>query len=106
MNIVGELVLVKSSLARMAERASTAPRLRETRVLAGAAPREPQRERQLDELQEGILEVRMVPLGQVFDKLARMVRQIAREAGKEIDLVITAARSSSTSSSSRSSPIR
>jgi two-component system chemotaxis sensor kinase CheA len=45
-------------------------------------------ERKLDELQKGILDVRMVPLGQVFDKLARLVRRIAREAGKEIDFSI------------------
>jgi two-component system, chemotaxis family, sensor kinase CheA len=33
----------------------------------------------------------MVPLGQVFDRLARVVRQISREVGKEIRLVITGA---------------
>jgi two-component system chemotaxis sensor kinase CheA len=31
----------------------------------------------------------MVPVGQVFDKLARLVRRIAREAGKEIDFIST-----------------
>jgi two-component system chemotaxis sensor kinase CheA len=84
MNGVGELVLVRSSLAAIAERlaaaggdAALAADLKlATRALA----------RRLDELQAGILEVRMVPLEQVFDKLARMVRKIAREIGKEIDL--------------------
>ena len=33
----------------------------------------------------------MVPLGQVFDRLARVVRQISRELRKEIRLVITGA---------------
>ena len=42
-------------------------------------------ERRLDELQKGILDVRMVPLGQVFDKLARLVRRVVKESGKEID---------------------
>ena len=42
-------------------------------------------------MQQGILEVRMVPLGQVFDKLARVVRQISREADKMVNLVITGA---------------
>src|SRR5262249_25502177 len=41
--------------------------------------------------QEGILEVRMVPLGQVFDKLARGVRQTSRAADKGVNLVITGA---------------
>ena len=40
-------------------------------------------------MQGGILEVRMVPLGQVFERLARAVRQISRASEKEIRLVIT-----------------
>jgi two-component system chemotaxis sensor kinase CheA len=87
MNVVGELVLVKSSLAAVAERLKieggdpvlTAELHRANRTL----------ERKLAELQSGILEVRMVPLEQVFDKLARMVRKIAREVGKEIDLAVS-----------------
>jgi two-component system chemotaxis sensor kinase CheA len=88
MNAVGELLLIKSNIQRLAEGARQAaagalplPKLwgqelfKESRAL----------ERKLDELQKGILEVRMVPLGQVFDKLARLVRRIVRESGKEID---------------------
>ena len=48
-------------------------------------------DRHLGAMQQGILEVRMVPLGQVFDKLARVVRQISREADKLVNLVITGA---------------
>ncbi|HET9553777.1 MAG TPA: chemotaxis protein CheA, partial [Anaeromyxobacteraceae bacterium] len=87
MNLVGELVLVRSSLQAVAERLKgeggdpilTAELHRATRAL----------ERRLDELQGGILEVRMVPLDQVFDKLTRMVRKIAREVGKEIELEVS-----------------
>jgi two-component system chemotaxis sensor kinase CheA len=32
-----------------------------------------------------------LPLGQLFDKLARVVRQISREADKDVNLVITGA---------------
>jgi two-component system chemotaxis sensor kinase CheA len=48
-------------------------------------------ERQLSELRTGILDVRMVPLGQVFNKLARIVRQAAREHDKQVRLVVTGA---------------
>ncbi len=88
MNAVGELLLIKSNIQQLAEGARQAaagavplPKLwgqelfKESRAL----------ERKLDELQKGILEVRMVPLGQVFDKLSRLVRRIVRESGKEID---------------------
>jgi two-component system chemotaxis sensor kinase CheA len=87
MNVVGELVLVKANFNAVAERLKieggdpvlTAELHRANRTL----------ERKLAELQSGILEVRMVPLEQVFDKLARMVRKIAREVGKEIELSVS-----------------
>jgi two-component system chemotaxis sensor kinase CheA len=88
MNVVGELAIVRGALARLAER------------LRGEGQRQSATdllrlhrnfERRLAEMQEGILEVRMVPLGQVFERLGRVVRQISRDLGKEIRLVITGA---------------
>lgn len=38
-------------------------------------------------LQEGIMKVRMLPVGHVFNKFPRMVRDIAKSQGKEIQLV-------------------
>ena len=89
MNIVGELSLFGSALGKVGERLRMAGVLKELgpelhRMNRGF-------DRQLAELQEGILEVRMVPLGQVFDKLARIVRQISRELGKEIRFVVSGA---------------
>lgn len=98
MNIVGELALSRVNLERIADglraglegTALAADRgvqghlselAREGRAL----------ERRLNLLQAGILDVRMVPLGQVFDKLARLVRKVARDAGKEIDLRVAGA---------------
>jgi two-component system chemotaxis sensor kinase CheA len=86
MNVVGELVLVKNGVARLAERLRAGDEVarlglelfREARAL----------DRRLAELQSGVLEVRMVPLGQVFEKLARMVRKVARELDKEVDFQV------------------
>jgi two-component system chemotaxis sensor kinase CheA len=86
MNVVGELAIVRGSLARLAERL----RAEGQRQLTAELQRLHRSfERRLAEMQAGILEVRMVPLGQVFDRLARVVRQIGREMSKEIRLVIT-----------------
>ncbi len=88
MNIVGELAIIRNALARLSER------------LRGEGQRQLSSEmhrlhrsfdRRLTDMQNGILEVRMVPLGQVFDRLARVVRQISRDAEKNIRLVITGA---------------
>ncbi len=86
MNTVGELVLVKTSLLSIGERL----RAGEERVSLGLELQRESRalERKLDELQNGILEVRMVPLSQVFDKLTRLVRKISREAGKAVELEV------------------
>jgi two-component system, chemotaxis family, sensor kinase CheA len=89
MNVVGELAMVRASLGRMTERARAEPGLHAW----GGELHRLQRtfERHLTQMQNGILEVRMVPLGQVFEKLARVVRQISREHDKEVNLVITGA---------------
>lgn len=41
----------------------------------------------ISDMQYGILEARMVPLKQVFDKLARLVRQLGRELNKNVTFV-------------------
>jgi two-component system chemotaxis sensor kinase CheA len=89
MNIVGELAIVRSSFARMAERVRTDPRMRELGTDLQRLHRA--FERHLLQMQNAILEVRMVPLGQAFDKLARIVRQISREHDKQVNLVVTGA---------------
>ncbi|MDB4994068.1 MAG: Signal transduction histidine kinase CheA, partial [Myxococcaceae bacterium] len=88
MNIVGELAIVRTAISKLAERVKRF----ESRELASELHRLNRAfERNLAQMQNGILEVRMVPLGQAFDKLARIVRQISREHDKQVHLVVTGA---------------
>jgi two-component system chemotaxis sensor kinase CheA len=48
-------------------------------------------ERLLDELQETVLELRMVPLSSITSSLPRAVRDLAAAEGKQVDLEITGA---------------
>ncbi|APR80976.1 Signal transduction histidine kinase CheA [Minicystis rosea] len=89
MNIVGELSIVRTSLARLVDRLRAQHVERE--LAADLQRLQRTFDRHLGAMQQGILEVRMVPLGQVFDKLARVVRQISRDAEKLVNLVITGA---------------
>src|SRR5207302_944832 len=88
MNLIGELVTAKNAIGLVAERlkaqgsrAATLEVYKAQRVL----------ERRLDELQKGLLQVRMLPLDALFTKLTRVVRNLSRESGKEIELVVDGA---------------
>ncbi|MBS1242825.1 MAG: CheA signal transduction histidine kinase [Nitrospirae bacterium] len=86
MSSVGELHIIKSEIGRIAldlrgQQGFTGIAVTLTKAYKNL-------ERRLNEIQEGILDVRMVPIGQIFTRLAQTVRKYAREAGKEIDLEI------------------
>ncbi len=84
MSTVGEMHLTKNIIGRIVKD------LRAAQGFTGLSDelQKAQRslERKLNELQEGILAVRMVPIGQIFGRLSQVVRKHAQEAGKEIDL--------------------
>ena len=88
MNIVGELVLSKGAINRLVDEIK--PHIstnlstelhKATRVL----------ERRLDDLQAGVMEVRMVPVSQLFEKMTRIVRRVANEHEKKVALDIRGA---------------
>jgi len=89
MNVVGELALVRSAVTRVVDQLQGETVYRQSMMDLDRIGRS--FERQLSELRTGILDVRMVPLGQVFNKLARIVRQAAREHDKQVRLVVTGA---------------
>ena len=45
-------------------------------------------ERQVSDLQHTVLGMRMVPVGEVFDRFPRLVREAARELGRQVDFEI------------------
>lgn len=89
MNAVSELAIVKSSLDRLFERIR--PLSEDRRSVAELVRLSRTFDRQLEAMQQGILEVRMVPLGQLFERLTRVARQVGRNAKKQFNLVVTGA---------------
>lgn len=78
LNLVGELVINKVRL----EQIGITHRLVElTETLE-------QMDRVTTDLQSVVMKVRMVPVGQVFNRFPRMVRDLAKELNKEINLTI------------------
>jgi two-component system chemotaxis sensor kinase CheA len=89
MNIIGELVLVRSTLEHISSQVKMQPGMskyhlaihKQSRIL----------DRKVRELQYRMMDVRMVPLRQVFDKLKRTVRRISSDIGKEVEIEIKGA---------------
>ena len=86
MNLVGELVLSRNRLLQLNGEIGTmhkGERIAEELDLATS---------QLDlltsELQEMVMKTRMVPVGRVFNKFPRLVRDLCRASGKEVRLVV------------------
>lgn len=78
LNLVGELVIARDRLVRVAE-GRAAPDVAE----AVAAT-----DRLVDALHDEVLASRLVPVWQVFDRFPRMVRDAAKAAGKEVEFVV------------------
>jgi two-component system chemotaxis sensor kinase CheA len=83
MNIVGELVLSHSTITDLVSRLKLDGYSSLSLELSKAAKG---LERKLSELQKGVMDIRMIPVGQLFDKMSRIVRKISREQGKKVEL--------------------
>lgn len=82
LNTVGELVITQSMLSQLGAKVSgvIAEQLR-----SGLA----QLERNVRELQEGVMRVRMLPISFVFSRFPRMVRDLSQRLGKNVELKMT-----------------
>jgi two-component system chemotaxis sensor kinase CheA len=82
MNTVGELVITQSMLTQLGTKFTghIAEQLR-----SGLA----QLERNVRELQESVMRVRMLPISFVFSRFPRMVRDLSQRLGKHVDLKMT-----------------
>lgn len=78
MNLVGELVIGRARIERLAM---------EAKIKAFDEPLS-QLGRISGEIQELVTKLRMVPVSFVFDRFPRIVRDLSKNMGKEIDLVI------------------
>jgi two-component system chemotaxis sensor kinase CheA len=74
LNLIGELVIVRGRLRSLVN-ATALPALHEA---MGEATR------LIGDLQQEIMTSRLVPVGQVFDRFPRLVRDVARQLGKDV----------------------
>lgn len=89
MNLVGELAIQRAAVAAIASRLSADPAT--VRIGSELGKVHKSLERKIQGLQTSVLEVRMVPLRQVFERLARVVRRMRRDHDKQVRLEISGA---------------
>jgi two-component system chemotaxis sensor kinase CheA len=80
-NLVGELVIAGAGATLLAQRQGNGAMQEATALMS----------RLVDEIRDDALRLRMVPIGETFSRFQRVVRDVSKELGKDIELVITGA---------------
>ena len=87
LNLVGELIIGKSMLHQaMNEFGRRYPKDPLRNRLSDAMAFQ---SRVLNDLQRSVMKIRMVPVEQLFRRFPRVVRDVARQCGKDVDLVLS-----------------
>jgi len=81
-NLVGELVITQAMLAQASQQTNTM--VAEEQMSAALL----QLDRQTRELQERVMGIRMVPVDMVFSRFPRMVHELGRQLGKDVELTM------------------
>jgi two-component system chemotaxis sensor kinase CheA len=80
-DLVGELVIAGASANLLAKRSQQSELVETTSILS----------RLVENIRDSALQLRMVQIGETFQRFNRVVRDVSKELGKEIELVITGA---------------
>jgi two-component system, chemotaxis family, sensor kinase CheA len=80
-NLVGELIIAGAGASLAAQRAGVPDLLEATATLS----------RLVEEVRDSALDLRMVQIGGTFNRFQRVVRDVGKELGKNIELVISGA---------------
>ncbi len=86
MDLIGEMVVAKNALPYLAARAETQFGQRE--LAREIKTQYSVINRIAEDMQHAVLQVRMLPVGTVFQRFGRLVRDISRKLGKEVELVL------------------
>ena len=80
-NLVGELVIASAGANLLARSSASGPLQECTSVVSGL----------VEEILDGALHLRMIPIGETFNRFRRVVRDVSQELGKDIELLISGA---------------
>jgi two-component system chemotaxis sensor kinase CheA len=86
MNLIGEMVVARNGLPYLASRAEN--QYGERELGRDIRAQHAVINRIVEEMQDAIMQVRMMPVSFVFQRFPRLVRDIARKLGKEVQLLL------------------
>ncbi len=87
LNLVGELIIGKSMLQQaLNDLSKTYPKEMLRGKFADAMAFQA---RVLNDLQRSVMKIRMVPVEQLFRRFPRMVRDVSRQCGREVELILS-----------------
>jgi two-component system chemotaxis sensor kinase CheA len=89
MNLVSELAIQRASIGEIAAQLIDQPKSAQIGVELSKIHKS--LDRKLKGIQSAVLEVRMVPMRQVFDKVSRVVRSLRRDLQKDVRLEVSGA---------------
>nr|WP_314492091.1 chemotaxis protein CheA [uncultured Pseudomonas sp.] len=80
-NLVGELVIASAGASLLARACDNDPLQEATSTVSGL----------VEDILDGALHLRMIPIGDTFNRFRRVVRDVSQELGKDIELIIDGA---------------
>ncbi|RMS28807.1 Chemotaxis sensor histidine kinase CheA, partial [Pseudomonas savastanoi] len=80
-NLVGELVIASAGASLLARSCDNDPLQEASSTVSGL----------VEQILDGALHLRMIPIGDTFNRFRRVVRDVSQELGKDIDLIINGA---------------
>jgi len=86
MNLIGELVVSKNAIPYLAQRAENQFGVRE--LSREIKAQYSVINRIAEEMQDAIMQIRMMPVSVIFQRFPRLVRDISRKLGKDVSLVL------------------
>jgi two-component system chemotaxis sensor kinase CheA len=86
MDLIGEMVVAKNALPYLAQRAEDHFKQRE--LAREIKTQYSVINRIAEDMQHAIMQVRMLPVGTIFQRFGRLVRDISKKLGKDVQLVI------------------
>lgn len=88
MNLIGELIINRNRYSMLARQLEENIDVNISEVAQNLSETTYSMARISDELQDTIMKVRMVPVSSVFSRFPRLVRDLSRKSGKDVELIM------------------